>query len=336
LIQNALISIIVPAYNVKGYIERTLESICKQSYQNLEIIVVDDGSTDGTQDVIKKVSIKDNRIHAYFKANEGVTKARLDGVRRANGEWVGFVDADDVLSPDMYMTLYTNAIQYEAEISHCGYQMAFPNRTVKYYGTERLVEQDRAKGLNDLLEGAFIEPSLCNKLFKRDLFEGIWDWIDLTIKNYEDLLMNYYLFSRASKSVFFDACLYRYILRKNSAATANLNIHKLKGPINVLKIIKQDLQNKGSNYDIVDARIVGCLLQILSISKRNCSSEIWEFCKTAKIELKSIRKTLKGNKHCSNKLKIMAFLAVNFTWGYRLLRHIYSKIVRTDKKYRVE
>ena len=334
LMQNTLISIIVPAYNVKGYIERTLESICKQSYQNLEIIVVDDGSTDGTQDVIKKVSIKDNRIRAYFKNNEGVTKARMYGVERANGDWVGFVDADDLLASNMYETLLFNALQYKADISHCGYKMVFPDREILHYGTGKIVEQDTNAGLKDLLEGSFVEPGLCNKLFKRDLFEQLDSKMDYSITNLEDLLMNFYLFGQSRKSVFFDECYYYYMIRKNSAATRAISIQKLDGPTKVFKIIKDECLLNSELREIVDRRLIGNLLQILLISPKNSSNEIRKYCKQAKKDLKSMRPKIKKGNY-SLKMKLLSFLAVNFPILYRLLHSIYSKIVGNNKKYKI-
>ena len=92
---NEKISIIIPAYNASKYITRTLDSICNQTYKNLEIIVVDDGSSDNTLEICKKQSEKDNRIKVYHKDNEGVTLARDMGISMATGELIGFIDADD-------------------------------------------------------------------------------------------------------------------------------------------------------------------------------------------------------------------------------------------------
>ena len=230
------LSIIVPAYNVAQWLPRCLDSILAQTYQNLEIIVVDDGSTDDTSNILKQYAAMDTRIKPHYKANGGVTSARLAGICRASGEWVGFVDGDDEIQPNMYERLMENALKYGADISHCGYQMVFPDGRINYFhNTGRLVQQDKLTGLKDLLVGSMIEPGLWNKLFRKTLFHSLLqdNLMDLSIKINEDLLMNFYLFSQAEKSVFEDFCPYLYVVRNTSASRQKLNEHKIYDPIKV-------------------------------------------------------------------------------------------------------
>ena len=150
---NTKISVIVPAYNIENYLARTLDSILAQTYTNIEIVVVNDGSKDGTAAIIDRYAVRDSRVKAIHKENGGVTSARLRGVAEATGEWIGFVDGDDDIAPDMYAKLMENAMAYGADISHCGYQMVFPSGKIDYYyNTGRIVEQDNTKGLWDLIE----------------------------------------------------------------------------------------------------------------------------------------------------------------------------------------
>ena len=121
-----MISVIVPAFNVEQTIKRTLDSILAQTYQNIEIIVVNDGSKDETGAIIDSYAAQNREIIAIHTQNQGVTAARLTGVKHASGEWIGFVDSDDEIEPDMYEMLLNNALQYEAEMSHCGDQKIFP------------------------------------------------------------------------------------------------------------------------------------------------------------------------------------------------------------------
>lgn len=231
-----MISIIIPIYNLEKYIERALDSICEQIYQDLEIIVVDDGSTDNSLNIIKKYAKKDNRIITIHQENAGVTSARMNGIAHAKGEWIGFVDGDDEIEEDMYEGLLNNAIKYNADISHCGYQMIFDDGRVHYfYNKGSVVIQDTLTGLKDLVEGTLIEPGLCNKLFRRDICEAfIKDNImDISVKANEDLLMNYYLFSKSQKSVFEDVCKYHYIVRNDSSSRGEINKNKIYDPIRV-------------------------------------------------------------------------------------------------------
>ena len=187
---NNLISVIVPVYNLENYIERCLASIQSQTYSNIEIIVVDDGSIDSSWNVINRIAKEDNRIIPIHKENGGVSSARMLGLANANGEWIGFVDGDDEIEEDMYEVLINNAFEYDADISHCGYKMIFNDgRITSFYDTKVKKIQDNTTGVIDLLEGDLIEPGLWNKLYKKSLFEDIE--LDTNIKINEDLLLNY-------------------------------------------------------------------------------------------------------------------------------------------------
>lgn len=232
------ISVIVPAYNNASWLPATLDSILAQTYTNLEIVVVDDGSTDDTAAVLQAYAEKDARIHPIRKANGGVTSARLLGVAESSGEWIGFVDGDDTIEPQMYQRLMENALANDADISHCGHQMVYPDGKVRYYYNSGVLRhQDCRLGLKDLLEETLVEPGLCNKLYNRQLFDGLEEKMDLTIKNNEDFLMNFYLFSGADKSVFEDVCPYHYMVRQGSASRRRLNEHLIYDPIRVKEII---------------------------------------------------------------------------------------------------
>jgi len=229
-----LISVIVPAYNLAEYLPRCLDSILAQTYKTLEVIVVDDGSQDDTLSVMLAYAAKDGRIKAIHKENGGVTSARLRGVQEATGQWLGFIDGDDEIEPGMYARLLENAHTYGADISHCGYQRIFADGQVEYhYNTGKIHPQDRLTGLRDLLEERLVEPGLCSKLYRRDLFCGLEAKMDFSVKNNEDMLMNYYLFSEASNSIYEDVCPYHYILRGDSASHRKLNEHRIYDPIRV-------------------------------------------------------------------------------------------------------
>ena len=241
--QNDLISIIVPVFNLQNELPRCLDSILAQSYQNIEAIVVDDGSSDNSAGVMRWYAEKDSRIKPVFQENGGVTSARLHGVRKASGQWIGFVDGDDEIEPDMYERLLKNATTYHADISHCGYQMCFEDGRIHYFhNTGFLAQQDKITALEELLSGTRIEPGLWNKLFHKTLFHSLLHGktVPLDIKINEDLLMNYRLFSAAEQTVFEDWCPYHYVVRNESASRAKLNPHKIYDPIRVKDIIRQD------------------------------------------------------------------------------------------------
>ena len=206
------ISVVVPAYNNAPWLPRCLDSLLAQTYGNLEIIVVNDGSKDDTKAVLDGYAAKHSNIHAIHKENGGVTSARLAGVAAATGDWIGFVDGDDTVEETMFAHLLENANTHQADISHCGHRVLFPDGRVEFvHGTGEKRCQDRLTGIRELLDGGQIESSLCTKLFKRELFENLAEKMDPAMKNGEDYLMNYYLFAKAERAVYEDICPYYYI-----------------------------------------------------------------------------------------------------------------------------
>lgn len=327
------ISIIVPCYNIEKYIERAVKSICAQTYENIEIILVDDGSTDRTPFILDNLKEVDNRIRIVHKRNEGVTKARLIGVEVSTGEWIGFVDGDDYIEPYMYQRLLKNAKKYNAQISHCGYQMVFPNRIDYYYNTGSLKQQDNITGMKDLLAGTFVEPGLCNKLYNRAVFHRLLhdDLMDTSIRNMEDLLMNYYLFRDSFCAVYDDFCPYHYMVRKGSAATSSINKNKIGDPIKVFKIIKEDLTDY-CLINTIDKRIIDNLVATATMSLRNQRELVELYRKEARRELRNMRgRVLKGR--FSMKQKIVTVWVSVWPGSYRLIHTIYAKITGVDKKY---
>ena len=246
---DALISVIVPAYNVEAYLPGCLDSILAQSYPAIEILVVDDGATDASGRIADAYAQKHpGRVLSIRTENRGVSSARLTGVERARGDWIGFVDGDDRIEPDMYERLMANAVQYRADISHCGYRSIVNDgeRVHWFYNTGRLVEQDRLAGVRDLLTGDFVEPSLWNKLFRKTLFDSLLQpgFFDRSIRLNEDLLMNYDLFSRAERSVYEDFCPYLYIARASSVTRAGVSAEKLFDTVKVRRLILESVPHE--------------------------------------------------------------------------------------------
>lgn len=232
------ISVIVPAYNIGPWLGRSLDSLLSQTWPQLEIIVVDDGSTDNTAQVMEEYAAKSDKIRAIFKENGGVTSARLRGVRESTGDWIAFMDGDDYVEPQMYARLMENALAVGADISHCGHQVHYADGRIEYvHQSGSIHTQDHRTGLWELLDNRDVSMSLCTKLYRRTLFEGIEEWMDPTIRNNEDLLMNYYLFDRARSGVFEGNCPYHYILRKDSASCKGITEAHIFDPIRVRQLL---------------------------------------------------------------------------------------------------
>ena len=332
------ISIIVPAYNLEQHLAGCLDSILAQTHTNIEVVVVDDGSADHTADVIAQYAEKDPRIKPVYKENGGVTSARLRGVAEASGDWMGFVDGDDYVEPSMFERLLENAVTYQAQISHCGYQMVFPDGHREcYYNTGRLAQQDKLTGLKDLLDGSFIEPGLCNKLFHKTLFHSLLHdgVMDPTIRNNEDLLMNYYLFREAKKSVFEDVCPYYYMLRSGSAATGRLNEHKLKDPLRVLDVLLDEVALFPDVQAIVRRRRVQQMIAIATMATNNQKELIVPYRREIRKRLRRECKYVLQNSFCSKKVKCQTLWAAIWPWSYGVVHTIVSNLNGNAHKFDV-
>lgn len=231
-----LISVVIPVYNSEKYLSECIDSICRQTLQNIEIICVNDGSADGSVSILEKYAADDTRIHVLNQSNKGVTAARNFGIEAASGEWIGFVDSDDIVETDLFLKLLENGRKHGADISHCGLSFVYPDgHEVPHYGSGNFRIQDHDTGLKDLLKGTQIEPSMCNKIFRRELFAGFS--IPANIKHNEDLYGNFVLFDQAQKSVYEDFCGYRYRIHSDSASGGPQSIQSLREILSVRQLI---------------------------------------------------------------------------------------------------
>jgi glycosyltransferase involved in cell wall biosynthesis len=333
---NDLISVIIPVYNLENYIGPCLESVLGQTYDYLEIIAVDDGSSDGSADILDEYRSRYARIKVIHQENGGVLSARMRGIREAGGEWIGFVDGDDYIEPRMYERLLHNALDSRAQISHCGYQMVFPDRVDYYYGTKEYVMQDGRAALKQLLKGLY-EPGVWNKLFHRSLLGELLEnrMMEGRIRINEDLLMNYYLFRRAEKTVFEDICPYHYMVRQNSAATAKISPCKLQDPALVRKTLMYETREDPEFYPICLESYVQHLTRVSTMKAGDWPEDIKECILSARKEL---RRTLKRGdtlRMLSARQRVLSVWAAALPWSYHMVHKLYGEMSGKSHKYDV-
>lgn len=326
---NEKISVIVPAYNTGNWLNRCLDSLLNQTYENLEVIAVNDGSTDDTRQVLDAYAREHPRVKVIHKENGGVTSARLRGIAEADGDWIGFMDGDDEIEPDMYAHLLANAQSNRADISHCGHQVLFPDGRIVYVhnsGTKK--QQDHLAGLRDLLDGGMVESSLCTKLFRRTLFEGLPQWMDPSIKNNEDLLMNYYLFAKAETAVYEDFCPYHYILRAGSASYNQFHEHSLFDPIRVRQKILASCE-PALQEDARAALMRNCLFAYGQLSL-NLDKQYDDFRNRVRgllLEQKEYFPLL------SKRNRILANMICTAPWSFHLAYGLYVKCFQREEQH---
>lgn len=317
MIKNPLITVIVPAYNIENFIERCLMSIINQSYKNLEIIVVNDGSTDKTREIIEKLMMKDNRIFLVNQNNFGASNARNVGIKKASGEYIGFVDGDDTIEPDMYDFLLNLILENKTDIAHCGYKRVEKTGIKVVNGTNKVFLQDHDRALECLITGKTFVGSLCNKLYKKKLFEAVKT--NESIKINEDILLNFYLFNNAGSSIFIDVPKYNYIIRENSACSMNA-VNKSKQSCMVSLII---LENVGVSHFYL--AMEGYLNQLARLYMLLNSEKIKNNVLIKKIKDKII--FLSKRYRINNKrIRLKVTLIKYFSFFYVKIYQIYDKL----------
>lgn len=218
------ISIIVPIYQSEKYLQKCLESLLLQNLENYEIVCVDDGSTDGSTDIVKRMAAKFPCIHYYKQANQGVSAARNHGLRRARGKYVMFVDADDQIRKNSLGYLYRKIEKAKADILVFGGEAepflltpdwvkeAFFTRNKKYVNCSTCA----------LFHESGARPSVCNKLFRRKMISDSTFQEDIAIS--EDLAFLFDVFPKSQKVIFIDKTVYQYRISNNESA-----MHKIEG-----------------------------------------------------------------------------------------------------------
>lgn len=211
------ISIIVPVYNAERYLRNCLDAIQIQSYKDIEILLVNDGSTDCSESICMEYVRKDYRFRYYKINNHGVSYARNYGINRATGEYLCFVDADDFICNDFCKELITNMTSYDCDLSVCGYieTEILMNLNVDSNSLTEVVCDDKVFWLINKYEGF-----LCNKMYKTDIIVANNLKIDEDLFMCEDLIFNLAYLEFVDKIIYTNDVLYGYLIHQNNASRA--------------------------------------------------------------------------------------------------------------------
>ena len=215
---NELISVIIPAYNVESYIRKCLESVFSQTYENLEVIVVNDGSTDSTAGIIREYET-DSRLRIVDRKNGGVSAARNAGIELASGGLLAFVDSDDYLELTMYDQLHAALVDNRADMAVCNYNLVYDDHTDQQYSGTRNETVD----VFEDVYGYFCKYCACPKpnnyvwtrLYRTDIVKNVGVRFE-NFKLGDDTLFNFKLLPYIKKTTFIADGLYNYYQRSNS------------------------------------------------------------------------------------------------------------------------
>ena len=217
--ENKLVSVIVPVYNVEEYLVKSVDSILNQTYENLEIILVDDGSTDMSGAMCDSFKEQDGRIKVIHKKNGGLSDARNAGLEITTGDYIGYVDSDDWAEPDMFELMVTNCEKYGADVAACRYSKVYKDFTVNE-STDLILYMTREEALETYICENVERPiynSVWSKLFKRDLVK---DYRFPVGKKSEDIMYTTKAFCNMNSCVYIDKALYNYVCDREGSIMA--------------------------------------------------------------------------------------------------------------------
>lgn len=240
---NPKVSIIVPAYNTEKYIDKCLESLINQTYKNIEIIVVNDGSTDNTKEIVENFAHSDDRINLFNIENGGVSNARNFAIRNSTGEFVVFVDSDDYISSKYVEILLSCAIKNNLDLVCCNFKRVSENKIQKRYKIKKVKPKiyDKIEYFKEVFTGNSLTFALTtSKLYKKELMN---EFIG-NIVHGEDIIYNYYYMQKINTAGYINLKLYTYVTRKNSAVNSKFSKRRFNLMYKLIEIAKELHENK--------------------------------------------------------------------------------------------
>lgn len=280
--EKKMISIIVPIFNVEEYLEKCIDSILCQTYINLEIILVNDGSTDGSGKIIDMYKLRDNRIIVIHKENGGLSDARNVGIDKANGEYLCFIDSDDYVEPNMVESLYHACIDNSVKVATCGRFFEIGNETRLLFCLDGPKEFPAKKAIDELLNWGVMDSAAWDKMYHYSLFENIRFPRG---RIHEDIIVTYRIIQLAHRIIHVGCPLYHYIKREKSITNATFSTSRMdlirhaQEAQNAIVNVFPDLKFSTQYFVAVNALIILREIRKSSDSRRY-KHEIWKLKKS--------------------------------------------------------
>lgn len=262
------ISIIVPIYNVEKYLHRCIESIVNQTYNDIEIILVDDGSTDGSLKICKEYADKDSRIKIIHQTNRGLVSARKAGIRIAQGQYIGFVDGDDYVEANMYEVLLGLIENQKVDFVHSGY---YKNESqVNRGGEAKRISCASPKQKESVLKELVLDqtnrdsvtPSIWSKLFKKEVIYSAYMRVDNANSYGEDLLCLCHCVNECDSFYIENQCFYHYVVREDSMSHQG-SMSALMREVTLYNTLQQLAEADFSNFELrssIERYFFNCLI----------------------------------------------------------------------------
>lgn len=266
--EDKLLSVIVPVYKTELYLDRCINSIVNQTYTNLEIILVDDGSPDRCPEICDEWAQRDNRISVIHQKNSGVSVARNVGIQNAKGEYVTFVDSDDYINIDMYKSMIESMYRNGAEVVCCGKNIVFNDKkVVSVRGNDGEIIYSAKEAIKEFLLDRNIDGSLCDKIYKKQLFNNI---IFPEDEIYEDMVTMPKILGNSNCVVYIGEPYYNYCQNGESIIRSSYSNSK-SIVIKHFKTIEEYLKSKYTDilvfFDVFQAKHCQSVLYLLLDNK---------------------------------------------------------------------
>ena len=324
---NELVSIVVPIYNVEQYLQECVDSLINQTYSNLEILLIDDGSTDNSPKIAETYLPLDERVKVYHKQNGGLSDARNYGIEKASGRYITFVDSDDYVSKNFVETLYNNLIEHDADISGCVYRRT-SKRSVEE--TENckftIMIWDTETALKKMLrqEDEFT-TSACALLYKIECFneirypQGAY---------FEDLGTTYLILHSIKRMVRTSECLYHYYTRDGSISNEKFSPKYMDQYIFAKELQKFIEKNYPKLVKDVNARLVGVCFNLYMTFDKEQREQYNNYIKEIVGTIKIYRCKLSIQKNTPNKVRMACLLSYA---GMPFCYFVYKKLQMKGK-----
>lgn len=318
----AEITIVVPVYNVEKYVAKCIDSILAQTFQDLEILLVNDGSTDNSAEICEKYAKKDSRIKVIHQKNQGLSAARNTGIEHASGKYIGFIDSDDYIEKDMYETLYQQMVENHADISVCGIYNEYVDVIKRSYPKDEFIVATQKEAIKMVLEAKKLTVSAVNKLYKTEIFSELKYPVG---KLCEDAHVILEIFLRADTITVSTVPKYHYVHRANSITTkpfCRADLSMLEAYENNKKIIEKHYP------DLLEVAQFRCFFSYFYVLDKMAVSKDFKDKEARKQLIGLVRKNIKqirANQYVGRNRKIAAM-------GLLVHPFIYNSFVRLEFK----
>lgn len=334
------VSVIVPIYNCEKYLDRCMNSILNQTYDQFELILINDGSTDNSLNILKKYKRMDNRIIIIDNKNNGVSKTRNIGIDISKGEYISFIDADDFIDGDMLEDMVTLIEDECADIVMTGIILDIElnnkvNTKIQSFDEDVVIgKKEIAVNVLKRLNGTYINSPV-NKLYKKEIIINNNIYMNENIDLGEDLIFNLNYLSNCKKAIFKEKAYYHYCIRVKESLTANYRKDKLENMEFIYNKCKEYFLECGLNQNYIEelnSNFIKWLFYCyIDLYKENCSLNFSQKYKYIKSSKKKYKEIISNSRNKSLIIKILK-ITLNSTFSVMIIsKSIY--FIKNNMRY---